>query len=266
MKKLFLCTPFVFALLLFSSACSQKPISTTSSKIERDWTIESDLLLNTIKAGKSSFLSFQVYRRHPHSPTRMINFGSFPKDKMRMKAWVVSVKDISEIMAKPQYRYQDLLTSPQRLADLEKDFDQKGQSIGDVANSKKYGDGHFFSDGSAGFHGMGTVPRISNIPDSLYEGSRVVVMIKSTPSKMRNSKNKEITYGRSYFYQTEKAMHLISAPTKLTSNKSAFYNYTDRNDLKAKVIDQKTDSSKPGIIGVAKRNIPYDHHIAIGWK
>ncbi len=255
--------------LFVAASCAQKTLDAEHQvqALERDWIIEKDILVDFVKPKTSNFASIQVYRRNPKSQSRMINFGSFPKIKMRMKAWLVPQEKLSNVLNDQQFSFASLLQNPSQIESLSDQIDTIGQSIGDVKNSGKYGDGHFYSDKSAKFFGGGTVPRISEIPDPINQDYRVVVMIESQPKAKNEKPNEEISYGRSYFYTTNSAIHIIKGYEKITANKKPYFNYSNRNRLDQKVVDEKPSlSANKTTIGVNKVSVPYDHHIAIGWK
>ncbi len=249
--------------------CAEKTLSpdVNVQSLERDWVIEKDMLFHSISPKTYSFTSIQVFRRHSLSASRIINFGSFPKAKMHLKVWHVPQSKLKAVLNSSEFKFNNLLNNPNKIKSLSNQINSIGKTIGDVSNSRKHGDGHFFANGSARLYGGGTVPRVSNIPDPLNQDYRVVVLIESSPMKNTTTQAKEITVGRSYSYKTNSAIQIIQAVPGLLKNKKPFYNFKNKNLLNQKIVNESPTLANDKVtIGVNKESIPYDHHINIGWQ
>ena len=188
---------------------------------------------------------------------------------MRVQAWLVHDSELNKILQSPEYGFANLLQNPKHISTVADKIDSLGssvvESLGDVRNSKKYGDGHFFSNKSIQLFGGGTVPRLVNIPNPLNDNYRVVVVMESSP-KVGAKMTKEVSFGRSYFYKTNSAIQIAQGYSKLQKQKKPFFNIYDLSVLNQKIEYKQAKSSANTLnIGVQKDAVPYDHHIDLGW-
>lgn len=262
-------TPALLLSVLLA-ACSHTPQTVspetkTVASLERDWIIEKDILVANYHTGVDDSYSFQVYRRHPQSQSRSIYYGLYAakNNQMSLRAWAIKKSDLEKITNDPAYSFNGLMKNPEAILAMEKQVAAVGKSLGSVANSKKFGKGPIYADGSVLLYGDGAGPRISPIPVSIDEDTRIVAFIES---KYEVGSNDTET-GRLYMYPTESAQIFAATDKKSSVFKEAQQYSVNTNDIEPVLKKMPAMISETRrVVGADFRSLPHDHRANLSWS